>query len=487
MNNWFRSVLAELSDGPKLIGALFVEAKDVSEELCLRYLEFLKRLISLSIPVVILGIVFFILSNIFGYAPFNFIGVLLITLLTGCWILALQPAVMISEQLARISAFDRLFKRILYSIAILLLVLLFAFNSPAGTDGLKTIGSFILLLLGCMLVGIRFTRKAIGVKFISASVICALFLYFPLATNNISTVIADVDRGIFNKFIPSSSELDMSLVNLSGKSSSAPRLFPKDDKTVPLWWCRKDAMSVAEYRCFDQSGRDPTTNEELIPISLEIIRHATNRLLEENRRVALKQTMEKKQVALQQAMEKKQVALQQAEDAALTEQARVKALNEKKNDYIGKYLATGGNRVGVAIAFLKNQSLDNAFAQQIQARIPNLSSSYFLTQQASSDGVFSRVFAGDKSEFAKLELSRVADRIMVGKITEHFENNRMIPGVTNSIIDADVRIFDVKTGHIIKSGRFSSDVIAGYSQSEAQKKAQDEVITQIVNNIISSL
>lgn len=125
MNNWFRSVLAELSDGPKLIAALSGEVKDVSEKLCLRYLEFLKRLISLSIPVVILGIVFFILSNIFGYAPFNFIGVLLITLLTGCWILALQPAVMISEQLARISAIDRLFKRILYSIAILLLVLLF--------------------------------------------------------------------------------------------------------------------------------------------------------------------------------------------------------------------------------------------------------------------------------------------------------------------------------------------------------------------------
>lgn len=476
MNNWFRSVLAELSDGPKLIGALFGEAKDVSVELCLRYLEFLKRLISLSIPVVLLGVVFFTLSNIFGWAPFNFIGVLLIGLLTVSWIIALQPAIMISEQLAKVPAIDRLFKRILYSIAILLLVLLFAFNSPAGTDGLKTIGSFILLLLGCILVGIRFTRKAIGVKFISASVICALCLYFPLATNNISTVIADVDRGIFNKFIPSSSELDMSLVNLSGKSLNAPRLFPKDDKTVPLWWCRKDATSVTEYRCFDQSGRDPTTNEELVPISPEIIRHATNRLLEE-----------RKQVALQQAEEKRSVVLQQAKNAALTEQARVKALNEEKNAYIGKYLATGGNRVGVAVAFLKNQSLDNAFTQQIQARIPNLSSSHFLTQQAGSDGVFSRIFAGDKSEFAKLELSRVADRIMVGTITEHFENNRELPGVTDAIVNVEVKILDVKTGHIIKSGRFSSDAMAGYPQSEAQRKAQDEVITQIVNNIISSL
>ncbi|MFZ1766625.1 MAG: hypothetical protein WAT68_08235 [Candidatus Nitrotoga sp.] len=473
MNNWFRSVLAELSDGPKLISTLLGGAKELSVDLCLSYYNFVKKLGLLSIPVIIFGAGFFILSNITGIALFNFMGVLVFGLLALIWIIVSQPVIAAGEQLTKIPAFDRLFKRVLNIDFFLILVMLLvvALTSSAGVNGLQKIFTFILLTVGFALIGIRITRKAVGVQFIMYALTSYLCLYFPLTTNNFSTILTYIDRNTFNK-LPLPNELEMSPANLSG-GSNAPPLFAKGK---PLWWCRKDAMSVAEYRCFDQSGRDPTTNEELVAISPEIIRHATNRLLDE-----------RKQVALQQAEEKRSVVLQQAKNAALTEQARVKVLNDEKNTYIGKYLATGGNRVGVAIAFLKNQSLDNAFAQQIQARISNLSSSHFLTQQAGSDGVFSRIFAGDKSEFAKLELSRVADRIMVGKITEHFENNRELPGVTDAIVNVEVKILDVKTGQIIKSGRFSSDAMAGYSQSEAQRKAQDGVITQIVNNITSSI
>lgn len=441
--------IGSLEEFFQLVGALFGGAKDLTAEVGVQYYEWIKQWFKISVVIFFIGVVFFVLSEIFNQTAFNTIGVFLISIMMLGWLLLAQPLYILGEQLAKFDALKRLFGRITLSIVVLAVLILLSTKAPSGTDGISLIGYFLIMLFGTALAGTQITKKKIGLHFIFWSVFFAAITTFSLTTTSFPNFIRAMDRSVVNNPIFKANELEFSLKNISGEG---PLIFLDGE---PLWWCREDRNQISGYRCFDQPGNDQTTNEKLFPISKQIIYEATKRLKDE-------------------AMHAEQKHAQKVAAEA----------EFKRKNYIDKYTIAGKNKVEIAIAFTKNNLLDSFLTQQMLATLPNLSGSQIFTPQVVTDGVFDRIFSSDSKELEKLELSNIAERLLIGKVKEVFKNNQEIDGVVDAVVEIDVRLMDTTTGQIINSGNYSSGVFLGHSKIEAQRKAEEEIIAQITKNML---
>lgn len=451
--------IGSLGEFLQLIVALFGGAKDIGVEVGIQYYEWVKRWSKISVVIALTGIVFFALSEVFNQVVFNAIGVFLMAILILGWLLLIQPLYIFGEQLAKFDALKRLFGRITLAVVVLLVLLLLTSKAPAGTDGISLIGFFLAVLFGTALAGTQITRKKIGIHLILWSALFAAITSFSLTTKSIPSLLNTIDRSIVNNSIFKANELDFKLENLIG---DGPLIFLDGE---PLWWCRQDSTRISGYRCFDQPGYDQTTNEKLFPISPHVIHDAINRLKGEERRV------------------EQQRARHMAEEEAFFEQKRIEEAETKRKTYIDKYIITGNNKVKIAIALTRNNQLDSSFAQQMLAILPSLSGSHVFTQQAVTDGIFDRIYNGGNDELKKLELSSIAEKLLVGKVKEEFQNNQAINGVVDAFVEIEFRLLDTATGRIINSGNYNSEIQLGHSKIEAQRKAEEVIIKQIASNL----
>lgn len=450
--------IGDLGEILEFIKALFGGVKELGVEAANRYYEWVKIWAKVSVVIAFVGIAFFVLSEVSNLAIFNSIGFFLLASLVFGWLLFVQPLYIFGEQLAKFETLKRFFKLISSLMLVTIACILILSKAPAGTEGIGWIGIFLTVLFGTLLAGTQLTRKRIGLQLVFWSIFFAVITSFSLTSANFPILIKAIDRSIVNNPIFKANELELNLENLTG---NGPRIFIDGE---PLWWCRKDDTRISGYRCFDQPGHDQTTNEKLFPISQQIINEVIKRVNNEEKRV--------EQQHLQKATEKR----------LLSEQQRINEFEEKRRAYIDKYVVTGNNKVEIAIAFSRNNLLDNSLAHQVLTTLPNLSGSHVFTRQVVTDGIFDRIFEGDKNEFKKLKLSNIAERMLIGKVTEEFQNNQAIKGIVNALVDAEIRLLDTATGQIINSGKYSSGIRLGYSEIEAQRKAEEEIIKQIGNS-----
>jgi len=468
-----------MGDFFKVVGASIGWVTDFSADLGIRYYEFLKRSAWVSGFVFLGGVASFALSEASGSAVFNTLGMLLMAGLMGFWVLASQPAVALGEQLAKIGPIRRITQRVGTALLLGFVITLYSLYVPAGTEGLAHIGILIVLLTGAVFAGFQLTRRAIGVKLIIIGLLFAAAVYFPQTASNLSAVREVVDRSIIDSIMPGADELELSLANLQRKNQDAPRLFLKD--TV-LWWCRRSPERTAGFRCFNQSGRDQITNEELIPISQEIVLEARNRLTAEKLRLDAQKDRETAERQEAERQSRNRQAQDQTAAAARAEVERLREVETERVAYIRRYISLNDSRVDVGLGFVAGNSLNRNISQQTSNALSVSSSPQFFTDQAVSDGVFARLFRGDASESEKLRLAQLATRVVLGNLEIELQDNNAIRGVINARIDLEARILDTGTRTIVDSFQFEASAL-GHSKTEAQKKAEAQLVAQIAKRV----
>ncbi len=447
MNDWFKGF-------QRFVFESFCSIKEITQD----YLDFIVRSLIPSLWVIGVVVVLISLSEFTGYAIFNILGFLIASGLILFWVVLLQPFVELGVQLKKFPPAQRAFSIIGATILVLILVFIFSFKVSPGIDGASKIGLFLMLALGFWLVGIKVCKKQLGYNLIVFSFGFALLSYFPLTSSYFSVFIEWIDRTISTKLVPSSDEYEFSLEKFNRYDSDEDRLFLKGD---PRKWCREDEDRIWGYKCFNQPGYDQVTNEKLIPISEEIVKKIKLRLIEAN------------------AQAEALLAAEQSAAAQKAEQEHINQIEEEKSAYIKKYVLAGSNKADMATSFSNGATLDSELSHLLRIGFKKPMKSEFLNQQALKDGVFDRLFQGDKSEFEKLELAGLANKIMLGEIKQTTSGNKAIAGVIDATILIEVRLLNTLTGEIINSSQINGSS-AGYSESEAISKARSKAVKAII-------
>ena len=205
------------------------------------------------------------------------------------------------------------------------------------------------------------------------------------------------------KFVPGAQEYNFSLEKLDRPDSEDDRLFVLNQ---PRKWCRQDDEGrIWGYRCYNLPGRDQTTNEELVPISEEIVKTIRTRLIQAK------------------ARSDEQLAAEQLAADQQVEQERINKITEEKTAYIRKYVSQGVSGVDLATSFSNGSSLDTELSNQLQRGFAKPVKSEFLNQPALADGVFERLFQGDQGEFERLGLAKLTNRVLLGKVKQEVKGN----------------------------------------------------------------
>jgi hypothetical protein len=444
MNDWFNDLF-------KLISAIFGITKDITE-------DSIKQLARLSVWVIVIIVCLVFLSGITGYSSFLTLGAVFFSFLCLFLVIAAQPLFVVGEQLDKLPVFSRIFNRIGIALVVLAAFVITSFNVSAGSDGVSQLALFLMMVTGLMLISTRYLKQQLGIKLICLSIILAAASYFPLTAANFSLIREIIDIDISSKLVPPAKEYEFSLDKFDSYDAGESRFFVHGK---PILWCREDVNRVWGYRCFDQPGRDQTTNAELVPISEEIVKTIKYRLLQAKTRTEA------------------ELAAEQSVAAHQAEQERISKINEEKSAYIKKYVLAGSNKAEMATSFKNGTTQDIELSHQLRMVFKKPVKSEFLNQQALTDGVFDRLFQGDKSEFEKLKLIGLANRIMLGEVTQMISGNKGIPGASDAKISVQVRLLDTSTGEVINSSLISKESV-GYSESEAISKAKSQAVKAII-------
>lgn len=360
------------------------------------------------------------------------------------------------------------------------------YSADSGADVGKLLIASVMGGIGTiMLFGWQGGRTFLAIKMLLVAAITAGAVWLPKTSSAVSGLGTLADRATSRIIAPSANELDLTLEALESRE-----LF--DFEGDPLYWCRRDSSRPAGYRCYDAQRRDPSTGQELTPVSPEVIEDIRLRLeaerIESSRQAAEAERLRLQQAEREQAEEverQRQQAAQAAREQAEAERIRQQQAAAELEAYRRRYVANVPASVWGTVVSQTGQ-IDSLLSSAIREEIENLSgdtasSSTFLGSFV-TDGLHDRAFNGDPALIEKLGLREKAEKLALGVATVSYTPNATLNNVINAQLRLNVRIVDVASGGIV--GEFSTEALApGRSEADALAAARERILQNVSENL----
>jgi hypothetical protein len=258
----------------RLLRGTFGLLTDSTEAAVRAYLKLLRLVAIPTLSLSALGLVLVIAGESWGSSTGAAVGMWLLGLVLVLSLLLGFPFIWAGTAILRFESATKTLRLIGLVAGWSFLLGLVAFTTPPGASAATRAFLVLLaLLVGALLFGSRPSRTLLGAKLGVILIGLALAVFMPRTFVMVDAAWRWLDREIAEVIDPPVRELELTLQNLQ----STP-LFASDGS--PLFWCRNAPERDAGYRCYGRPGSDPYINEELRPITGDLVRDAVKRLTE---------------------------------------------------------------------------------------------------------------------------------------------------------------------------------------------------------------
>ncbi len=424
----------------KALGALLGGGKDLLFEAGAEYASYVGVFLRYAGWALLLALALVVGVLVGGPSWLGSIGLLLFGGALLALFFVLVPALAAGNVVARVGPVRDALKALGVLAGLVGFLVYVSANVPSGTNWLSDVLSrLVLMLLTFAVLRALFQTPLLAAVLISGLVgLLANFLdnTFNRTLSRMPFVASIFDGRVSTSIVPQALELDMTLGVLRAEDRNAPALFLEGQ---PEWWCRATSDVPSGYRCFKEGGRDRTTNEVLVPISDSIVNDAISRLEAANREQA---ELAQRQIEAQR--EYAALAARQAAEAA--EQERV----QREQAYKTKYAAPAGQKSALSMVLLDDGALDSFVSVEAPRLAGVAVSARPLTTAAITDGIFTRLYAGEVAEYQRLGLAEHSNLIALGQLTERLTPINLSRGATRSDLSLSLRVYDTSTGVLVE-------------------------------------
>jgi hypothetical protein len=227
--------------------------------------------------------------------------------------------------------------------------------------------------------------------------------------------------------------------------------FDPRDGAPRLWYTENPESSI---ELFDAPGVHPRTGKKLLPITPAVVQ----RLAE---RSALAKTEEERK------------RLRVAQEQTKTEQDRQEAAEKR---WVSRYVTAEAsqNPVAFAVMILNGGEVDRSLSADVARALGTKASAGRLGSALVSDGLHSRLLAGDAELARRLGLNRIARAVAIGEYgTSYVHHPELHDGVT-ATITCRMTILDARTARTVEAFTVTSKG-GGYSEPTSRTAALEKL------------
>ncbi|NND82922.1 MAG: hypothetical protein HKN50_10885 [Gammaproteobacteria bacterium] len=473
MNRKFGSIEEWL----EALGALAAGTKDVLTVGVEEYAILIRRAQRNTIFLLIAGISAVLLGEFIETSALNIFAFLCFVVSFLIWVALASPIILAANALSEIE-WKPIKKTISWMSSLILIIsvlLVYIAVLPPGLDGLTLLGIITIGLAGFSAIGLKLSRQVLGIQLVAMSMFMALGYFMPKTVESFSFKISDIDRGVAMRSANAARELNMTAKALTGSGDENAALFARGDGA--LWWCRDDPIEPSGYRCYDREGRDPYTNVELEPISREIVANALSNITRHHQQEAALENERKMVVAEQNRLKSEQIAQAKKIEAEREHKVRLANLKKQLDAYREAHLITYASKQNLVMNIQKGFDFDSILEQSVAKQLA-LAANPFLKKSAIKSGVFSKLLDIDQGEVQKLGLDSVADKVIVGRLTESFSP---IPAVKGSgSINLKLELTEFRTDDLqVVSKRTAVSAAKGQNREIARNLALQKLLSDL--------
>ena len=389
-------------DLPELLSASLGGVKAIAALGAEKYLSLLRLTRMLTVVLIALSFILFAGSELLDLSVLNVAGFLILLVVIFCWAIVAWPIYAIaswatSVEFEPVRRFVHWFNSFL---VLVLTVVVVGFMAPSGTLGIQVIAIAVLFNVVFFLVGVKLGRGAFAVLLLFLALSAAFSLALPRTVEGFSGFLEAFDRD-FDASLDDRQELTMSLPVLRRETEVKIPLFSRKGGR-PNWWCRDDHSVPSRFKCYNREGRDPSTNEQLRPISTEIVKSAIANL-EAARGADEAAAAQRDAAAVREAEENRRRAEDEELEQRLRSEAEAANLREQRRvSYSRQYLNLPNRPVSLAVMIANGQRFDPDLQSALRRRLG--ASEFDAFKSASlTDGVYTRVMQGEPSGVAAPE------------------------------------------------------------------------------------
>lgn len=461
------------SDMFRLLGALLGGAKDIALIGFEEYGRLAKRSVAPVLIAFAVGVSSAVLSEFLGFSFLNAITV--VSFGIGLFIIFLVAtpiffagALVASIEWAPIRNIVRLFS----TLAVLVVTFaLLAFRLPSGFVGLQLLGILAAFFFGLSALGLRFSKKVLGVQLVSLAAFSTLGLAAPQVVEGAIDAARSTLIGMGYSLSGAPPKLDMTEASLTGAGAQTQPLFDPDGD--PRWWCRTEATAPSGFVCYGRPGRDSFNNTELTPISTGIVQEALARLRSHKAAGDALREAEQRQLDQKRASED----ATRAAAAEADEARRLKTEQAEADAYRFRYVLNPQAKAALGVSATRDSLPSPDATRAVVNFIGAPRGTPILADAAARDGVFDRLFASDPLEFQKLQLGRVSEQVLLLRITTKSRPHGDLAGFVVATATIDARRLDSTSGNLLATLESSAEA-SGRPESaikDAQARALEDV------------
>ena len=231
-----------------------------------------------------------------------------------------------------------------------------------------------------------------------------------------------------------------------------------------LWYYKTEK---GEFELFTRKGHHPITGDNLKPVTREVAWEIQSSLQAKATQREFDSTLAK------------------AKAAEHAKQMNDQKERSEREEYIKKYIAQSTiptKTAKIAVLVVDDGGHPNSTSTQLirsffQDRGFESTASLF-TESFVSDNLFKEVFSGSSGQVRKLELTKYASHILLGKQSTTFSNNPDLQDLVTANVSLELHFVSSESG-LIEDSFLSTKTGAGFNKANAEQDALKKVLAEL--------